>query len=45
MSEVTLRCLLIGAWQLVNLVMRDMGTKVEEGPWGEHPVEPHQSSK
>lgn len=38
MSEVSLRSRLIGAWQLVNFVMRDMATNAEERPWGEHPL-------
>jgi Lipocalin-like domain len=36
MSEVSLRSRLIGAWQLVNFVMRDTATNAEERPWGEH---------
>ena len=38
MSEVSLRSRLIGAWQLVNFVMRDMTTNAEDRPWGEHPL-------
>ena len=38
MSEVSLRARLIGAWELVNFVVRDMGTNAEDHPWGERPL-------
>jgi len=44
MSEVSLRSRLIGAWQLVNFVVRD-ATNAEERSWSERPLGPHQSTK
>ena len=38
MSDVSLRSRLIGAWRLVNFVVRDMATKAEDRPWGENPL-------
>jgi hypothetical protein len=38
MSEVSLRSRLIGAWELVNFVVRDVATNAERRPWGEHPL-------
>jgi hypothetical protein len=37
MSRIPLRDQLVGTWTLVNFVMRDLATDVEEHPWGEHP--------
>jgi hypothetical protein len=38
MSEVSLRSRLIGAWELVNFVVRDVATNAEGRPWREHPL-------
>jgi hypothetical protein len=38
MSEVSLRSRLIGAWELVDFVVRDMATNAEDCPWGENPL-------
>lgn len=38
MSEVSLRARLIGAWELVNFVVRDIANDAEERPWGERPL-------
>jgi hypothetical protein len=37
MSEISIRDQLVGTWTLINFVVRNLVTGVEEQPWGEHP--------